>query len=204
VVAACFLSSSAFAAFNVLIDVNSGKPPKDIMVVFDKTKDPKSFKPVDRKGNAEFSFAEDGAIVIKINQRGPSELVFPFPEVMDIAKANLVLLTCKLEGQSRTSWQGNWGQWTPYTGSKLWWGAFTTDTAGTRSASGAGLDSSSPGGFLPTEMTTIRLPAMFFARRGEGWADPSQTNALMLLIGNIRDTAEREFTLTIDRISVAE
>ena len=202
--AACLLAGNAFAALNVLLDVNSGKPPKEIMVVFDKTaKDAKSFKPTDRKGNAKFSFADDGALQIKITRLG-SELVFPFPQEIDIAKASLVLFTTKLEGQFRNSWQGNWGPWTPYTGSKMWWAAFVLDADGQRSAGYANFDAVSPDGFSPAETTTIRIPAMFFTRQAEGFGDPARTAALMLAIGEQRDTHEREYTITIDRIAIAE
>jgi len=201
--AACLLGGNALA-LTVIKDVNSGKPPKELMVVFDKTsKDAKSFKPVDRKGNAQFSFADDGALQIKITRLG-SELVFPFPQEMDIAKANLILFTTKLEGQFRTSWQGNWGQWQPYAGSKMWWGAFVVDADGQRSAGYANLDAVSPDGFFPTEMKTISIPAMFFTRKAEGFGDPARTAALMIIVGEQRDTYEREFTITIDRIVVAE
>ena len=203
-VAACFLGASAFA-FTVVRNINSTHEPKDLMVVFDKTRNPTAFKPEDKQNTAAFAFAGDGALQIKITKQQSAEVILPFPQVMDISKANFVLLTCKLEGKSRISWQGNWRPWQPYTGEKLWWAAATTDTEGRRSAAVANLDSSSPDGFLPTTMTTIRLPAMFFAQRGDdNRADPSQTNALMLMINSTRDTTERDFVMTIDRISIAE
>jgi len=204
VAAACLLAGNAFATITVIQDVNSGRPPKDIMVVFDKTaKDTKSFKAVDLKGNAQISFTENGALEIKITRLG-SDISFPFPQEMDIAKATYILLTAKVEGQTRTQWQGNWGQWQPYKGSKMWWSASIADTAGTRCAGWANLDAVSPDGFLPTEMKTIRIPAMFFTKTGEGWGDPTRAAAFLLLVGEQRETVGREMTITIDRISVAE
>jgi len=206
--AACFLAADALA-FTVTRNVNSGKPPTDLLVVFDKTaKDAKSFKPTDRNGNAEFSFADDGALQIKIATREPSEILLPFPEPFDIRKANFILLTYKLEGQWRQAWQGNFGPWASHKERprKTWWGIFTTDTAGIRSTEGTGFDTSSPDGHPPTEMKTVRLPATIFAKRPneDSGADPAQTSALLFLIGGIRDFEEREYTITIDRIAVAE
>ena len=202
--AACLLGGNALATITVVQDVNSGRPPKDIMVVFDKTdKDAKSFKAVDKKGNAQFSFAEDSALQIKITRLG-SDLSFPFPKEMDIAKATYILLTAKVEGQTRTQWQGDWRPWQPYTGAKMWWSASIADADGTRCAGWANLDAVSPGGFLPVETKTVIIPAMFFTKTGEGWGDPARSAAFMILIGEQRETAEREFTLTIDRISIAE
>jgi len=204
-VAACSLGASAFAGITVTKDVNSGKPPKDLMIVFDKTaKDAKSFKPSDRNGHVSFAFADDGALLVKVNKIGASEIVFPFPETMDIGKARYILLTCKLEGQTRRMWDGKWGQWTPYTGAKIWWGAFVLDTAGTRSAGYVNFDAVSPDGWLPTEMKTIRIPAVFFTKRGEGWGDPLQTAAFMITTTQVRETDERDLTLTIDRLVIAE
>jgi len=204
VAAVCLLSSSAFAKFNILKDVNSGKPPKDIMVVFDKTKDPKSFKATDKNGNAEISFADDGALRIRIHTRGASEIILPFPEAIDITKANYVLLTCKLEGQSRGSWQGNWHPWKPYTGEKLYWLLFGVDTSGRRTNGVISFDACAPDGYLPTEMTTLKLPAKFLATPHPDFGDPTQLNALMILIGHKRDTDDRDQTLIIERIAIAE
>ena len=202
--AACLLASHALASITVVQNVNSGRPPKDLIVVFDKAAEgAKSFKPVDLKGNAQFSFADDGALVIKVTRLG-SDISFPFPQEIDIAKASLVLLTTKLDGQFRTSWQGNWGQWQPYAGAKMWWGAFVIDADGQRSAGYANIDAVSPDGWLPTEMKTIRIPAVFFTKRGEGWGDPSQTNAFMITTTQVRETDERDLTLVIDRLAIAE
>ena len=43
--AACLLGASSAHAFTVTKNINSGKPPKDLIVVFDKTsRDAKSFQ----------------------------------------------------------------------------------------------------------------------------------------------------------------
>jgi len=208
VAAACFLAADALA-FTVTRNINSDKPPKDLLVVFDKTsKDAKSFKPTDRFNNAEFSFAADGALQIKIATREASEILLPFPELFDIRKANFILLTYKVEGQWRQAWQGNFGAWASHKEKprKTWWGIYTTDTAGIRSTEGTGFDTTSPDGHPPTEMKTVRLPATLFAKRPneDAGADPAVTAALLFNIGGIRDFEEREYVITIDRISVAE
>jgi len=198
-VAACFLGANAFAGFTITKNVNAGGTPKEILVVFDKTKNPKAFKPEDRNSNVEFAFANDGALQIKITKQGGSEVILPFPQVVDMTKASYVLLTAKLEGTQSTLPGG------VYSGSQLWWSARSMDTDTRMGPAWVNLDSISPDGFLPTTMTTIRLPGIFFAKGGdENRADPTKINALVLYIGGVRENVTRNLTLTIDRISVAE
>jgi len=203
-VGAISLAGGAFA-FTVEKNVNSGEPPRTIMVAFDKAaKDARDIKPFDKQGKATFSFAADGALEVKVATVAAYEVVIPFPQEFDIAKANYVLLTCRLEGQTRRQHDGKWSEWSRYNGAKIWWGAFLADADGRRTIDGAGFDAVSPDGYLPTETKTVLLPAKFFSRNLEGFADPARAKGFMITVPSTRDTNERDYTLTIDKLILAE
>ncbi len=190
-------------AFTVVKNVNSGKAPEEKVVLFDKNApDMSKFKYDDPLKVAKFSLNPDKSLKIHFTGNKATTPTFYLPDgVANVKNYNYVLFTVRLDGNMMRNWQGKWNK-SPW--DKLWMGAYFINAQGKR-GSVANLDAVSPGGVMPKgKSATIAIPMVLMNKPAYGVDAAAKAKAFQIRWGKTHDYMNRDITMTIDKISLAD
>ncbi|PTX99736.1 hypothetical protein DB346_18120 [Verrucomicrobia bacterium LW23] len=191
-------------AFRVVKDVNSGKPWQQEVVIFEKGKPHDHLELVDANESAQFSYAEDGALVIRITGSkaikptirwkpgGPGNL----PESFDAKAFTAVVITGKLTGAAKVTHPN--GKVMDNRPDNLWFGPSLVNHKGER-VGYSNLADATEDEKTPTETTTMVLPTMLFHALSTN--DASAIKGILWPWDATRANTSRDFTLVIDKIA---
>jgi len=191
-------------AFTVVKNVNSGKPPVERVVIFEKGKPTDHLSFVD-DSNCKLSFAPDGAIECRIIgcaeikpliKWKPSEGV---PAGIHLQDYDYLILTCRLEGDTKVA--NAQGRVTSQRPDNLWFGFTLFDTNGERLGS-ASLADPTPDKKTPDKTTVLKFPMSLIKfwdmdKKGE-------VQAIGFPWSKPHPNITREFRLIIDKIVLAD
>lgn len=205
----CFLALTLAAlvsgvqAFTVVKNVNSGKPPVEKVVLFDKNApDLSKFKFDDPEKTAKITVAPDKSLQIHFPERKSSSPTFYLPGgEANVKNYNYVLFTFRVDGDLYRNWRGKWNK-SPW--DKLWMSAYFVDAQGKRS-SAANLDAVSPDGKMPREKTaTVCIPVILMNKPAYGVDAAAKAVGFQIKMGKGGEAIKRDFTMTVDKISLAD
>ena len=194
-------------AFTVIKNVNTGKPPVEKIVIFDKSRGAANhvtFTTV----NAPTAINSDGAIQIDITgNKGLNVEIAWKPEgalgeTFDATKYNFLMLTCRVEGKLHkidlTS--GKVGGDMPLP-DNMWLAAFLRDTKG-QSVGNANLADVAEDGKTPQTTTELAIPMSLF------WKDsPNDAHHIKCIAfpwGDTHPFLSRDIHIVIDKIALAD
>ena len=191
--------------FTVIRNVNSGQPPAEKIVLFDKSKGASNavtFK-VD---NAPTSLNADGAIdsVITGNKKLDIEINWKpsaaIPETFDSAKYNFLMLTCHIEGVTHKT--------DPYSGKvgdlpngNLYFTAVLRDANG-QNVGYANLADAAEDGKTPTTATQLAIPMILFSKFSPN--DAHHIKGIAFVWGDTHPELNRDYHFIVDKIALAE
>jgi len=197
------LSTPAFG-FTVVKNVNSGKPPVDKIVVFEKGKpvDQLTLESADaskaefnKDGSLESKFIGDGEVKVILRWKPGSGI----PAVLDLSKYNYVVATLRLEGGVKNKQPDGKMVPQPRAGN-LWFGLTLFNGAG-ESAGSANLADAAEDGKTPEQTVTLKIPMCLFTF----WMNDIQhVQGFGFVWGKMRPGSERDFRLVVDKIALAD
>lgn len=203
--AALLLSCTTASAFNVVKNVNDGRPPEEKIVIFDKAAPHDHIVLEDKVGNCKFGFTADGAIEFFITGNQPIQPTISWKPTDTIPASfnpndyNFLILRCAVEGDVKRDWGG--GKITPeQRANDLWLGATFYDAANMRSGV-AGLAAFAPDKKTPKEMVTLKLPMFLFTNGALG--DTTKIIGIGFPWGKAHAYQNRDFRLVIEKIALA-
>ncbi|HSI83890.1 MAG: hypothetical protein ACAI35_07615 [Candidatus Methylacidiphilales bacterium] len=207
VIATCFMIPFCPAhGFKVVKDVNSGKPPEDVFVIFEKGKPHEHLELKDESTCAKFSFADDGALQVRItgNQAIKPTIrwkagVSGLPESFDARAYSSVVIRCKLVGSSKEV-QAK-GKTLDRRPDNLWFGPSLLNAKNER-VGYANMADVAEDDKTPAEMATLVFPTMLFYSLSQN--DASSIQGIIWPWASTRENMERDFTLVIEKISLAK
>jgi hypothetical protein len=187
-------------AFEVIKNINSGKPPVEKLVIFEKGKPTDHLSFVD-DANCKMSFAEDGSIVCRIINNAVIKPMIRWkggglPEHFPLKEYDYLILTCRMEGTNKVT---NNGKTSDQRGDNLWFPVALFDDAGTLLGS-ASLADPTPDRRTPDKTTTLQFPKTLLTFWGPGKGNVS---AVGFSWGKTHDNITRDYTLVIDKIAFA-
>ena len=200
VLASVLLAAGPLAAFEVVKNVNSGKPPVEKIVVFDKAQQDEKLV-LDGKGDDKFTRAADGSLVSVIAGSKEVQPVVRWkghpmlPAAIDARQYDYLLLTCRLEGNVKQAHPN--GKTTESRPDNLWFSATMINAKGERVGL-ASLADYTPDIKTPAETVTLKIPMMVMLRSPN---DPSSIEGVGFYWGDGRATQNRDFRLVVDRIA---
>jgi len=195
------LGSSA-QAFTVAKNVNTGKPPVEKVVIFEKGKpttnltleSTDSCKAEFKDGSLESKFVGEGAIKVVLRWKPQGNL----PESFDLEKYTYVVLTMRLEGNVKTK-QPN-GKFSETRGGNLWFPIVMFNAAGENVGS-ANIADACDDGKTPAQTVTINIPVVLFTL----WMhDLKKVSGVGFTWDKTRAGSERDFRLVVDKIALAD
>lgn len=208
--ATLLLAASAFLmpavpapAFTVVRNVNSGQPPVEKVVIFEKGK-PADHLKLESTASGRTALTADGAIesvitgsdavkiMIRWTPRGDLKAGF------DTSAYTCLVITCRLEGAVKES-QPN-GKVVEKRPDNLWFGPTLFNAAG-EAVGSANFADAVEDGKTPAETTTIRIPMVAFTFWG---LDSHDVRAIGFTWGKTRANSNRDFRLVIDKIALAD
>lgn len=206
IVLLALLAAPALSAFEVTKNVNTGKPPVEKVLLFAKDK-PHDHITFACTGTGDLAFAEDGAIVSTITGGGKAAPRIGWkpgdgrPAAFDVTAYTYLILTCRLEGSTRTKNKKGVMEAQPR-GGNLWFGANLYNAAGERIGGVSLADVNEANeGVTPAETVELRIPLILF--HGSALAD-KQVALIGTDWGPTRPPQERDFRWVIDRIALAD
>ena len=201
---ACLLATVSAPAFEVTKNVNSGQPPVEKVVLFDKKArhDHITFA---CKGAGELSFAADGAIVSTITGSRDAAPRIGWkpgegrPASFPPTAYTYLILTCRLEGCTKE--KDARGKETERRPDNVWFGANVYNAAGER-IGGVSLADVNEGheGVTPAETVELRVPLVLFV--GSALAD-KRVAGLGTDWGPTRPNQSRAYRWVIEHIALA-
>lgn len=193
------------AAFTVVKNVNSGEPPVEKVVIFDKDKPHDHVNIADPEGHAEMAFTDDGAIEAKITGNAAVQPTITWTprgdlgETFDATEYDFMIVRMALEGDiERTFDNGRTSRSRP---DNLWFVIELYDTEGTR-CGGFNLTVVTEDGKTPAEMTTLRIPMVLFVKTS--WGDPTKIKNVAFKWGKTHDYNNRDCRLVVERVVLAD
>ena len=202
----CLLPTRTGSAFEVVKNVNSGKPPVEKVVLFEKGKPSGHLHFVD-SANCKMSFTQDGSIECKYSgsdAAAPTILWKPgagIPETFDANSYSIMILTCRLEGNVKET--GPNGKVTEKRADNLWFGPQLLD-AGDQRVGLANLSDVSEDGKTPSETTVLKIPMSLFTKLWATGKDTHHIKGIVFPWGKTRPNSNRDFRLVIEKIALAD
>lgn len=201
--ALCALVASTGLAmgFDVIKNVNSGKPLEEKAVLFEKGKGADQVRFTD-KPDCKFSINADGAIECRITGYGEIQPMIAWkPDVLgetfDARQYDYLVLTCRVEGNlEQTHANGKTTQNRP---DNLWLSATLVNTQNQRVGL-ANLADVAEDEKTPSETVTLKIPIVLFTSSPN---DPSKIKSIGFYMTATRPNMNRNLTLVIDRIVLA-
>jgi hypothetical protein len=193
------------AAFNVVRNVNDGRPPEDKYVIFEAGKTPAANVVLEnREGECPIRINAAGQIEATITGNGPIQPTISWtpasgiPETIDARDYNFVMLRCALEGTQYRTFPN--GQTKTDRRDNLWMGLslFTVDNERIGIANLAVLTDDQR---TPDKMVTLKIPMSMLT--SGAYYDLSKVSAVGFRWGGTHDYYNRDFQLKIEKISLA-
>jgi hypothetical protein len=199
-----FLAAAApLPAFTVAKNVNSGKPPVEKLVLFEKGKvPPPELK--DATGQSRMGFASDGAIEIAITgnkEVRPTIFWRPsgdFKGTFNAKEYEFMLLTCKVEGNAKRKFPN--GKVSADRPDNLWIGPSLVNAQDQRAGS-VNLADVADDEKTPSQMVTLKIPMVLFTQLAGN--DTSEIKAIGFHWGKTHDYMDRDFRIVVERIVLA-
>ncbi|XHR28889.1 MAG: hypothetical protein ACFUZC_23615 [Chthoniobacteraceae bacterium] len=202
-VCAVLLPLSHAAAFTAIKNVNDGHALVDKVVLFEKGKpadhlvfeSTESCKTaISAEGAIESRIVGSDAVKVTIHWKPAGELT----ETLDATKYGYLLLTCRLEGCSKSTQPD--GKVVEQRPDNLWIGPSLINDKG-ETVGGANMADVAADKKTPSQTVTLKFPMVLFTVWGK---DVSRIQAIGFIWGKNRPTVSRDFRLVIDKISLAE
>jgi hypothetical protein len=196
------ITATAASAFEVTKNVNTGKPPVEKVVLFQKGHAPDSVAFFDNE-NCRMSFTPDGAIEARITGNGEVKCGINWKpegargETFNTKDYGHVLISCRMEGSNKTTGSTQPGQ----RPDNLWFPAVLFNAAGQLVGS-ANLADGTPDGRTPDQTTTVVLPMLLFTYFGDH--DSSQVRGIGFTWPKTRANIDRDYRLVIEKIALTE
>ena len=192
-------------AFTVEKNVNSGAPPIEKIVIFDKGQPHDHIILKDATGNTKPGFAADGAIEVKITGNKEIKPMISWTpkgdlkESFDPSQYSYVIIRMALEGDVKRTFPN--GKISGSRPDNLWFSAMLYDKAGERSMP-ASLSAVTDDDRTPDKMVTLKIPTILFTKGA--FNDIKNIVAIGFPWPNTHDYNDRQFRLVIERISLAD
>lgn len=196
------LAVAGLPAFEAVRNVNTGAPPVEKVVLFQKGQAADSVEIFDNEscrttinadGDLEARIVGNGAVQCGIRWKPDGNR----KETFDIADYGHIVITCRMEGSNRTKGNSGPGQ----RPDNLWFSAALFNAAG-QPVGSANLADGAPDGRTPDKTTTLVLPTLLFTYFGDH--DASQVRGIGFTWPQTRATVDRDYRLIIERIALAE
>lgn len=194
--------AGAATAFEVTKNVNTGKPPVEKVVLFQKGQPQESVIFFDNE-NCRMSFAPDGVIEARITGNGEVKCGVNWKpegsrgETFNTKDFGHVVITCRLEGSNKTTGSSQPGQ----RPDNLWFAATLFNATG-QPVGSANLADGTADERTPDQTTTIVLPMLLFTYFGDH--DSSQVRGVGFTWPKARANVDRDYRLVIEKIALAE
>lgn len=197
------LPSFPAGAFEVTKNVNTGGPPVEKVVLFDRKETATDGVTLFDEEGGRLTRGPDGALEGRITGNGavkfgitwkPSPALGPTFSTRDFGH---LVITCRLEGTNRTAGSNAAGQ----RPDNLWFVATLFNARGEPVGS-ANLADGTEDGKTPATTTTVILPLLIFTYFGEH--DTSAVAAVGFTWPKARANVERDFRLIVERIALTE
>jgi hypothetical protein len=205
VVAVCWLTLSASAlAFTVVKNINTGKPPVEKIMIFEKGKPTDHLTFVD-DANCKMSFTAEGAVEVRIignAQIRPQIRWKPRGDLKETFDANAytyLILTCRLEGNIKETAPN--GKITEKRPDNLWLPAVLYNTSG-EPVGGANLADVTEDERTPDKTTVLKIPMILFTKQTAN--NSTKIQAVGFFWSQTRASSNRDFRLVIDKIALAD
>jgi hypothetical protein len=205
-VAALLATASQVSAFTVIKNVNTGQPPVEKLVIFDKTRGAAN-KVVLVGNGAPIAINADGAIQIDIvgNAEAKPEINWKadgaLGETFDSTQYNFLLLTCHIEGKSvKTDPITGKTQDMPAKGN-MYYAAVLHDKDG-QGVGYANLADVSEDGTTPLTAVTLPMPMNLFYKGSPN--DIHHIKGIAFPWGTTHPEISRDYHIIIDKIALAE
>jgi hypothetical protein len=190
--------------FTVTKNVNSGKPPVEKVVLFEKGK---GAGQLSLEGSPKFTVAEDGSLVLPVVGH---DLVQPIirwkegdgrPASFDPSQYTFLILRMSFEGDVKTTMPN--GKVTTSRPDNLWFSLGLYDAKDQR-AGLVGLAEVAEDSKTPSRMVTLKVPLTLFAKSRNPAVDVKHINGIGFYWDKTRETANRDFKLVIEKIALAD
>lgn len=195
------LSTAAFG-FEVTKNVNTGKPPEEKVVIFQKGQAADTLTFFDTE-SGRMALNADGEIEARITGNGEVKCGIHWKPRGDLGETfntkdyGHVVITCRMEGSNKTAGSDAPGQ----RPDNLWFPAVLFNAKGEVVGS-ANLADGTPDGKTPDKTTTVVLPMMIFTYFGDH--DSSQVRGIGFTWQKARANVNRDYKLIIEKIALAE
>lgn len=195
------LNGSALG-FEVTRNVNTGKPPEEKAVLFEKGQAADTLTFFDTE-SGRMALNSDGEIEARITGNGEVKCGINWKPrgalggTFNPKDYGHVVITCRMEGGNKTAGSGAPGQ----RPDNLWFSAALFD-AGGEVVGSANLADGTPDGKTPDKTTTVVLPMMLFTYFGDH--DSSEVRGVGFIWPKARASVNRDYKLIIEKIALAE
>lgn len=202
--AACFLLPfSSAPAFEIIKNINSGKPPVEKIVIFEKGKPTDHLSFVD-DANCKLSFTQDGSIECRIIGNAEIKPLIKWkakpglPAGFRTQDYDYVILTCRLEGTAKVT--NAKGKVTDSRAANLWFGFSFFDANGESLGSGSLADPTADK-VTPEKTTVLKFPMILV--RFWDMDKTGEVQAIGFPWSKTRPDINRDFRLVIEKIALA-
>lgn len=201
-VAGLVFAAATLPAFEVTKNVNTGKPPVEKVVLFQKGQAPDLITFFDNE-SCKMSINPEGAIEARIIGQGAVKCGINWkaqgnvPETFSTKDFGHMVITCRIEGSNKTPGSNQPGQ----RAANLWLPAVLFNAKGENVGS-ANLADGTPDRKTPEKTTEVVLPMMLFTYFGDH--DSSAVRGIGFTWDKTRPNVERDYTLVIERIALCE
>lgn len=198
------LSCLTASAFNVVKNVNDGRPPEEKIVLFEKGKPADHILLEDKVGTCKTGFTADGAIEFVITGNLPIQPTISWkagagiPESFNPNDYNFLILRCAVEGDIKRTFDN--GKVTASRPDDLWLGVTFYDAANVRSGV-AGLAPIAPDKKTPKEMITLKIPMSLFI--GGAFNDITKITGIGFPWNKTHDYNNRDLRIVVEKIALA-
>ena len=202
--AVLFVSCMTASAFNVVKNVNDGRPPEEKVVIFEKGKPAEHIVLEDRVGTCKTGFTTDGAIEFVITGNMPIQPTISWkagagiPESFNPNDYNFLILRCAVEGDIKRTFDN--GKVTASRADDLWLGVTFYDAANVRSGV-AGLAPISPDKKTPKDMVTLTIPMSLFINGA--FNDITKITSIGFPWNKTHDYNNRDLRIVVEKITLA-
>lgn len=202
--AALLFSCMPASAFNVVKNVNDGRPPDEKIVIFDKTAAHDHIILEDKVGTCKSGFTADGAIEFIITGNQPIQPTISWKPTVTIPASfnpndyNFLILRCAVEGDIKRTFDN--GKVTASRADDLWLGVTFYDAANVRSGV-AGLAPISPDKKTPKEMVTLKIPMSLFI--SGTFNDITKITGIGFPWNKTHDYNNRDLRIVVEKIALA-
>lgn len=202
VLLATLVFGTVASGFEVTKNVNTGRPPEEKVVLFQKGQAADTLTFFDTE-SGRIGLNADGEIEARITGNGEVKCGIVWkpradlPETFATRDYGHVVITCRMEGSNKTVGKDAPGR----RPDNLWFPAALFNAKGEVVGS-ANLADGTPDGKTPDKTTTVVLPMMLFTYFGEH--DSSAVRGIGFTWQKARANVHRDYKLIIEKIALAQ